>query len=87
MSGHLLTALRNFDKVSISLGKFGPNLLWSLLSFIGNQIAKTCPNFQILTSIDLPVSLKTSLLSYNGWTCICGCQGSIYHGNGNILTL
>ena len=29
----------------------------------------------------------TNELLYNGWLCICGCQGSFYHGNGNILTL
>ena len=26
-------------------------------------------------------------LLYNGWPCICGCQGSFYHGHGSILTL
>ena len=24
---------------------------------------------------------------YYGWPCICGCQGSFYHGNDSILTL
>ena len=27
------------------------------------------------------------IILYNGWLCIYGCQGSFYHGNGNILTL
>ena len=28
-----------------------------------------------------------SELLYNVWPCICGCQGSFYHGNRSILTL
>ena len=27
------------------------------------------------------------MVLYNGWSCICGCQGSFYHRNGSILTL
>ena len=26
-------------------------------------------------------------ISYNGWSCICGCQVKVYHENGNILIL
>ena len=40
-------------------------------------------------SDSLPINIGKFMghLIYNGWPCICGSQGSFYHGNGSILAL
>ena len=58
--------------------------VWGIHQWQVNSPHKGTVTWKVFPFDDI---IMRCFILYNGWPCICCCQGSFYHGNGSILTL